>query len=270
MLRKQVCSMVAEWLTGIPRDTVSNHSWELRCHLLDIINSGREDDTFIKDDEGEEAPIVVFSRVSPNRSSNFLLHIMLVLGEFGTELELKNTRSVKESLAKAKLIPDGKTNDPEVLRKYAKKLLFRVVNEVLPLQPVTMSQMDDFIVKAEQLILSVLLHDTIPITDLPPSILTELFNQKTKELDKEWKERTELQLDSMLSNLGNIEGLPTKEAILGATKIKPVNWDLLSIPKSADQSEESHREQMMALTMGVNSINKYGKQSKTLAIRRAY
>jgi len=34
----------------------------------------------------------VFSRVSPNRSSNFLLHIMLVLGEFGTELELKNTR----------------------------------------------------------------------------------------------------------------------------------------------------------------------------------
>jgi len=167
---------------------------------------------------------------------------------------------VKESLAKAKLIPDGKTKDPEVLRRYAKKLLFRDVNEVLPLQPVTMSQMEDFIVKADQLILSVLLDDTIPITDLPPSILTELFNQKTKELNKEWKERTELQLDSMLSNLGNIEGLPTKETVLGATKIKPVNWDPLSIPKSADQSEESHREQMMALTMGVNSINKYGKQ----------
>jgi len=66
---------------------------------LDIINRGSEDNTFIKDDEGEEIPIVVFLRVSPNRSSNFLLPIMLVLGEFGTELELKNIRSVKESLA---------------------------------------------------------------------------------------------------------------------------------------------------------------------------
>ena len=121
---------------------------------------------------------------------------------------------MKMCLVKAKLVPNEDLDNPDTLKKYAIILKRRVVDEILPLQPVSMTQMDDFIVKTGQLIDSVLIHDTIPLTDMPPSILTELFNQKTKELEKEWKERTECQLDSIMENLGSIEGLPTKEQVL--------------------------------------------------------
>ena len=260
LLRKQACEMAAKRLTILREGEVKAHTWTLRCHLLKIIEDGCEDPAFIKDDVGEQLPVVVFSRISPNRSTNFLLHIMLVLGEFETEMELRTAGSMKKSLAKAKLIPSDDLENPEALKIYARGLTKRVVDEILPLQPVSMPQMDNFIVKTGQLIYSVLLRDTIPITDLPPSILTELFNEREKDLVKEWKRRTESQLDSMLNNLGNISNLPTKDEVLGATKIKNFTWDPMSIPQFEAQTDESYEEQRMALSLGVNAVNMYSKQ----------
>ena len=265
-LRKPALQLVKKRLGCIEQADVQPHSWILRCHLLNIIESNAVNDDFLwnKEDmnkEGEKLPIVVFSRISPNRSTNFLLHIMLVMGEFVTELDLRAAGSMKMCLVKAKLIPDKDLGNPDTLRKYANILKGRVVDEILPLQPVSMNQMEDFILKTSQLIDSVLLRDTIPITDMPPSILTELFNQKTEALEKEWKERTECQLDSILENLGGIEGLPTKEQVLNATKANVHEWDPLSIKQfEGHQSDDSYAEQKMALTVGVNAVNKYCKQ----------
>lgn len=260
-LRKQACNKAKAWLEAMEKDDISNeHSGELRTHLLDIINRGCEDNKFIKDDTGEEVPIVVFSRVSPNRSSNFLLHIMLALGQFDTELDLKASGSMKDSLAMAKLIPSEGLNDPQCLWRYGKDLLLRVVNEILPLQPVTMPGMDDFIVKADQLIQSVLLHDMIPITDMPPSILTQVFNDKTKEMENEWKNSMKRQLDSIMANLGAVEGLPSKDSVMNANRLQGVEWDPLSIPKFSEQSEDSYSEQRMALSFGVKAVDRYCQQ----------
>ena len=261
LLRKQAFEFVKKRLCSIEEADVQSHSWILRCHLLDIIGSNAENNDFVWNKEGEQLPIVVFSRISPNRSTNFLLHIMLVMGEFVTELDLRAEGKMKMCLVKAKLVPNEDLDNPDTLKKYAIILKRRVVDEILPLQHVSMTQMDDFIVKTGQLIDSVLIHDTIPLTDMPPSILTELFNQKTKELEKEWKERTECQLDSIMENLGSIEGLPTKEQVLNATKVNNVEWDPMSIKQfEGHQSDDSYAEQKMALTVGVNAVNKYCKQ----------
>ena len=107
MLRKQACDMAAAWLKQLHRPQLANHSWELRCYLLDVIENSTRTPHLIKDDKGDKMPIVVFSRVSPNRSTNFLLHMMLVMGEFETELDLKTSGSMKLCLAKAKLIPNS-------------------------------------------------------------------------------------------------------------------------------------------------------------------
>lgn len=265
-LRKPALQYVKERLLSIEEDDVQSHSWILRCHLLQLIktNAVSEDFFWNKEDnnrDGEKLPIVVFSRISPNRSTNFLLHIMLVLGEFVTELDLRAAGNMKMCLVKAKLIPNRDLDDPDKLKEYATTLKKRVVDEILPLQPVSMNQMEDFILKTSQLLDSVILRDEIPVTDLPPSILTELHNQKSEVLDKEWVERTECQLDSILENLSGIEGLPTKEQVLKATKADVFEWDPLSIKKfEGHQSEESYEEQRMALTVGVNAVNKYCKQ----------
>ena len=265
-LRKQALSLVRKKLESIEEADVQLHSWTLRCHLLNCIGSNEMSDDFIwnvrnRNGEDEKLPIVVFSRISPNRSTHFLLHIMLVLGEYVTELDLRSAGSMKMSFVKAKLIPNEDLDSLDMMKTYANILKKRVIEEILPLQPVSMNQMEDFISKTSQLIDAVLLRNAIPITDMPPSILTELFNEKTKALDNEWKERTECQLDSILENMKDIEGLPTKDDVLTATKAKVYDWDPLSIKQfEGNQSDESYAEQKMALTVGINAVNKYCKQ----------
>jgi hypothetical protein len=230
--------------------------------LLDLIDKNGDNPLFLKNDDGEKLPIVVFSRVSPKRSSAFLLHIMLVMGEIGTEMDLKYASSMKESLAIAKLIPQEHLDDEERLKEYSNRLLRRIVDEIVPLQPIAMGAMQDFIMTAKQLLDSVLLHDTIPMTDLPPSILTELLNEKEKDMKNVWEEAKSLQVDAMMANLQGVEGLPTKKEILEASKFKPYeHWDpLTNIKKFSEQSEESFKEQKLALTMGVNAVNNYCQQ----------
>jgi hypothetical protein len=263
MLRKQAAPLAAKWLRELD-DNVLAHDYmrQLKHHLLAVINDGCDNSPFIYDDDGEEMPIVVFSRVSPNRGSNFLLHMMLVLGEFDTELDLRAAGSMKDSLAMAKLIPTEDLRNEEALYEYGKALLSKVVHHILPLQPVTMPVMDEFIVKSDQLIQSILLRDTIPITDMPACILADVFNQKTEELEKEWKTRRESQLDSMMATLRMVPShlLPDKKAVMEATKENEVKWDPLSLPQAEGQSDESVTEQKMALSIGVNAVNRYCKQ----------
>ena len=269
MLRQRACKEALEWLKEIRERDLNSHSRLLLDHLMELLTLGKPDDKFIKKDDGKELPIVVFSRVHPNRSSNFLLHVMLVLGEFDTELDLKAARTMKESLAIANLIPNGEVEDEETLRHYGENLLSRVIHEVLPLQPVTMPMMDDFIVKSDELFQSVLLHNSIPMTDIPPSILSEVFNEKTKELTAEWDKVMRSQLDSIYESLGNSDDLPSKEEVMGATKVKPLDWSpLSSISRVNGQEDGSVAEQKLAIELGVNAVDKYCKQFGRLQLAR--
>ena len=71
---------------------------------------------------------------------------------------------MKQSLALCKLIPSENLDDEETLRVYSQCLLRDVVTEVLPVQPIAMRRMEEFIVKCRCLFDSVLLDDAIPIT----------------------------------------------------------------------------------------------------------
>ena len=70
------------------------------------------------DDSNErDLPIPVFSSITPHSSILFLLHLMLMCGQYETELDLKECRTMRESLVKAKLI--GPETDEESLRQYS-------------------------------------------------------------------------------------------------------------------------------------------------------
>ena len=237
MLRRKAIQHATVRLLSLMEDEVQVHSWVLRCHLLNVVFLNPLEERsrlFIWDDEGDMLPIPVFSKVSPNRATNFLLHMLLVLGEYETELDFREANSMKEAFQVAKLIKDTNTlSDNEAfLREQIDIVLRRVINEILPLQPLTMRRLDDAIVWTEQLLQSAILSNSMPLSELPPCIATELFNERDEELRREWIERKDRHLNSMLGNFPDgLDGLPSKAEILKATKVNPVVWNPLTVLK---------------------------------------
>ena len=266
-LRNSARNEVRTWLESInPVSLVSNDAKILRNHLLTLISRDDQSSKFFSGVNTERLPTAVYSNVTPNRPANFLLHVMLTLGSFETELDLKNTTSLKHSLAVAKLIPPG-VKDPDLncskfLEKWCRYLVSRIISDVMSVLPISMRKLDEYIVKVDTLVRSVLHDDAIPITDLPPCILTDILLSKREDVDNEWTERTRAQLKAMKSEMKHVAaGLPTDEDIMNAKKHGPISWNPLEVIRKHDgQSVESYKEQQASLSMGINAVNKYCRQ----------
>lgn len=270
-LRRGALRLAKKRLESMARCDMSHYSNRLREYLLDVIVTQKDCPIFVTTEEEEEhlLPIPVFSKVGPEQSSAFLLHIMIMLGEFETELEFRQQKSIKMSLAKCKLIPEEDINDTERLREASNRLLKRIINEVFAFQPITLRRLEMYIIRCKRLLDSVLLDDDIPITDLPPSILTELLNERTKELDDEWETRKSQLLDVMLSSLPENIQVPTREQIMSSTKERPLDWDPVeAITKSEQQSDLSYKEQQASLKLAVRAVNNYSRQFGNLTFTR--
>ena len=260
-LRRNALPEVRSRLASLKRCDINLDSTILKNYLIQMIDNNLASSLFVSDDGGKDLPIPVFSKVSPEQSSAFLLHLMIMLGEFETELDFRQHNSLKESLAAAKLIPDQGLDDEETLQQYCKELLNRIIREVFSVQPITLRKMDIYIVRCKRLLDAVLLDNEIPITDMPPSILTELLNEKQKDLDAEWEDRTSQQLDVILASLPESLDIPTKVEIMAATKVSPVDWDPLEvITKSAQQSDLSFREQQACIALAMRAVQNYSRQ----------
>jgi hypothetical protein len=61
--------------------------------------------------------------------TQFILHLLLSLGSFSTELDLVHHSSIQELLCHAKLI--GEHNDPDSLQLYSNELLKMSITEQL-------------------------------------------------------------------------------------------------------------------------------------------
>ena len=260
-------------LGEISEDNVKQHSWELRNYLIHMIDSEDLVERFVYDDNGDDLPIPVFSSVTPKNPVPFLLHMMLSLGEYETELDIRQQGTMRESLAKAKLIGTDFDNE-ESLERYSNELVRLVVNEVFAVQPVSLRRLDEYIVMAKQIFDGVLFRDEIPVTDLPPCILTDMLNCKEEELDAFWEEKRRDQLAAIYKNLPDDADIPSQEEVFVAWKGNPLDWDPVESfhhfegqGQNTGQSIESYNEQKLAIKIGSRSIRKYthqfGPETKT-------
>ena len=80
-------------------------------------------------------------------------------------------------------------NNEEALRSYSNSLMVLVIEKVLPLPPITLRKFDDCIVKCRRLFDAVLFDDSIPISDIPPCILTEMLNHTDDRISRFWKKK---------------------------------------------------------------------------------
>ena len=117
------------------------------------------------DDEHRHIPIPVFSYVKPTMGPRFILHILLSLGEFDTELDLILHRTLRDSFRYAKLF--GPLDDDESLKEYSNHLLRKYIENQLVYFPNSSKVLDQWIVTAGDLFESVIFRNEIPITDMP-------------------------------------------------------------------------------------------------------
>ena len=103
---------------------------------------------------------------------------------------------MQESFAKVKLI-DNSVDNEEAMKRETNQLLVKIIQEVFAVQPISLRRLDIFIVTTKQLLEAVLVNNEIPITDLPPCILTQMLDSKDEELNRFWEEKQNDQLTSI-------------------------------------------------------------------------
>lgn len=264
-LRSNAFNEVKDRLEEMDMSELNDDEMNLRQHILNLIeadesSSGR----FVYKNTDHRLPIPVTSSVTPRNPSDFLLHVMLMIGEVSTELDLKCHASMKDALAATKVIPSGQLDDVDHLTRCSIHAVKRVIREVIPFQAITMTVIQEFIVKSKRLFHSVLLEDAIPLSELPPCLLTEILNDKDEKLRSNWEKTRCAQLSMIydqLSNQSNSNEYPAKDDVEKATKENPIHWDPISVMRrSSSQSDESFQEQKVAAGYGKRAVDKYCRQ----------
>ena len=204
-------------------------------------------------------PVPVFSFVKPTLPVHFMLHILITLGRFSTEIELTQHGSLRDALRHAKLI--GPSNDPAELQRYSDSLLRLFVTQQLVFYPNSKRIIDSWIVSAGELFDSVIVNDAIPITDMPPVQLSTLYEEveeRPKAYVAECRESiVETAIIELRSSVLLCE-IPSKEDILGSSKEHPLDWNpFLSYKQCEGQPLESFHEQKRAIKRCKESIDKY-------------
>lgn len=259
-LRHSCVPAFTDHLRALPLDGLPQFAVAFRETFLSAVDNDTHDvlSRFIFDDGLIVPPVVVYSRITPEQHTKFALHLLLVLGEFDTELDFKTSGSFKDSFVKAGLFDNVDVGDKEAGNHALNKLLKRIILEVVPVQPISTKKLDTFIVRSHRVLKSLLLEDCAPMLNLPPCLQTQLYADKHSEMMDCWDSHRRLQLESMMGPLENLRSIPSREDIFHATKEDPATWDpLTAIPKLSVQSPDSFQEQQFAIGIGKRAVDNY-------------
>ena len=198
-----------------------------------------------EDDGKDHLPIPVFSYIIPTMNTSFLLHIMLSMGKFETEIDLITHQDLRESLKYCDLI--GNNTDEESLHQYAKDLTRKWIIEQVQYFPNSQRVIDFWIITAFKLFCDVIVRNELPITEMPPALLSTLLSKQEADMI-EHKRTIKLNLiDAAFNEIGE-DGIercmvPSKENLNRATLSNTLNWNpVINFVKSINQSEDSFIE----------------------------
>ena len=122
-------------------------------------------------------PIPVFSYINPTMGTQFILHLLLSMGYFSTEIDL-----TLHEIRYAKLI--GTKNDIESLQDYSNNLLRRFIEEQLVFFPNSKRVIDGWIITAGELLDEIIVHNNTPISNMPPVQQTAIFADSDEKATK--------------------------------------------------------------------------------------
>ena len=275
-VRKKAIPEVLSWLNNVVKhdddfneDSGKTIMFEL-FHFIDRVIYGNVDSNGSTDEVGvghlvyddgseEHLSIPVYSYIRPDMGCQFLLHILLSLGRFTTEIDLIQHESFRESFRYAKLI--GNEDDDQSLQQYSNDVFVRFIEEQLIYFPNSRSIIDSWIIIAAELFDDAIKHNSIPITEMPCVQLTTLLKSNDEKCMNYIANLKKEVLSSALTELGEAIGrcsIPPLDDFLKASKQEPLAWDgYESFQKSLFQPEQSYHEQKQAIKMCIDAIDSY-------------
>jgi hypothetical protein len=155
------------------------HRWEcLQQNFFDFSKASTDD----------IQPILVFSNITPNNTSQFLYHLLLSMGEYDTEMDLLTHVSMRDSFVCAKLV------DANDLVESVNRLTKRYILEQLCFYPIGTKRFDFFMEMASTTLTEVIVHDRMPIFEMPACLYTVLQQSMSVKAEKRIKHMRETAL----------------------------------------------------------------------------
>ena len=205
-------------------------------------------------------PTPVFSYTKPSTGAHFILHIMLSMGKFDTEIDLTLCENLRESLRYAQLI--GPSNEPNDLERYSNNLMLKYFKEQIVTFPNSKYVLQSWIVQAAELFDSVIVDNQLTISDLPAVQQSVLFNE-IDEKNKAFLDKVKSNvIDAAFKELGEstIEqcNIPSKNDLMNASKSHPLEWDpVTNYAQNEGQPPQSFDEQKTAIECCKAAVDKY-------------
>ena len=248
----------------------------LNGHDLNVDNIDERDDALfyefmmenlIQDDSEVSAhlPIPVFSYIKPTTGFQFIHHILLSMGCYDTEIDLTLQPSLREAFRYAMLI--GPSNEHSDLERYSNQLLYRWIEEQLQYFSASLRLVSEWIVVAADLFDSIIIHNELSISDMPPVQLSSLFGNSEEAMKAHIQSLKGTFIDAIHKELGittlDACNVPSKTDLLDATKSSPLNWNAVEnfVQNDQIQSLESFEEQHASIKLCCQQIDKYVNMS---------
>ncbi len=218
-------------------------------------------------DVEKHLPIPVYTFTMPTLVNQFLLHIMLSLGKFDTELDLFLHRSLRECFQYCKLI--GTSEDLEDLAVYSNELCKKYIQEQVKYFPNAKMAIDSFIVSSGHIFDDAIIENNIAIRDFPPVQMSSLFKRNDEKCKKFIRDTKESIIVASLSELGcHSEHCPDAEELLACTKEDPIEWNPIeSFRRSENQSEASFVQQKNVLESIVSTLDTYANIANVIFVK---
>ncbi|KAF4714116.1 hypothetical protein FOZ62_022488, partial [Perkinsus olseni] len=206
--------------------------------------------------------VAVLSNPLPRYADRFLIHIILSMGRYETEVGVFDVANLRQSFQEAQLIADAE--HPTVQEKNL--ILRRYILEQLLYMPGGTVSFDRHLVHANNALHSLLIEGELQFFATPLVLRYELVRQAVEAIHQRQRD-TRKNFAEALHYLGNpINGLPPVDDLVNATLQDPLPW-VPVLQQGATQSAESFQEQQAALQMGIRAIDEF--RSGQLAFVRA-
>ncbi|KAF4753036.1 hypothetical protein FOZ62_011082, partial [Perkinsus olseni] len=208
-------------------------------------------DIFVQ--QGDALPrVAVLSNPLPRYADRFLVHVILSLGNFSTEVDAFTVNHLRRSFQTVGLVEDAENVTVDevntILRTY-------VLKQLLYMPGGTVS-FDKHLINAHTALHSLLIEGDLQFHATPLVLRNELTAAATEALVLR-KRETRRSFAEALHFLSNpIHNLPPVDDLVDATQADPLDWQP-EIQRGETQTLESFQEQQRALNLGVEAIDAF-------------
>jgi predicted GIY-YIG superfamily endonuclease/DNA replication protein DnaC len=223
------------------------------------------------DHANKEIPVIWYNPPPATQATEFLVHVLISLGEFDCELNLYSQGSIKKAFIAAKLLTPGIADRALERAQHEKdvlQILFKWLSSEHRTFPGGTISFDNNLVAAYSTLRRGILDESLPCNELPACIYTRVQEETSRESKKNIELKTETLLrttrDSVMKKNVAKNRIPNLEELIDA-KINTesaTNWKA-ELSQAQNQSDASVEEQEQALQVGRAQLDHYMMSADT-------